>query len=422
MPDPSPSTPSPAPPPPAFSGNASRRARRVRWPYVAGAILAALITAGLWPKAVPAEFERVTRGSLQVTIDEEGQTRVKNRFVVASPVAGQLRRIELKPGALVEAGSTALAVLETAGADLLDARSLAQAEARVHAAAAARDQAIALRDRAQAAAALARIELDRAKLLFERNSLSRQELDAATMRESVAAQESRAAEFGLQVSGFEYDQARALLVRGRPDATAESRLTVTSPVSGRVLRVFQESERLVPAGFALLEVGDPADLEAKIEVLSRDGVAIRAGARAWLEKWGGPQPLEARVRLVEPSGFTKISALGVEEQRVNVIVDLVDPLEKRPTLGDAYRVEGRIVVWEGENVLRVPAGALFQRENRWQAYVVDGGRARLRDVKVGHSNGSDTEIVSGLNEGETVWVYPGDRARDGVRVKPLTVK
>jgi HlyD family secretion protein len=178
---------------------------------------------------------------------------------------------------------------------------------------------------------------------------------------------------------------------------------------------------VVPGGFPLVEVGDPADLEVRVEVLSRDGVAIKPGARVMLEQWGGPQPLEARVRLVEPSAFTKISALGVEEQRVYVVADFVDPLERRPTLGDSYRVEARIVTWEGPRVLQAPSGALFQRGGAWQAFVVEGGRARLRPVRVDHSNGFKTEITGGLNEGDRVIVYPGDKVMDGIRVEPIVV-
>jgi HlyD family secretion protein len=192
-------------------------------------------------------------------------------------------------------------------------------------------------------------------------------------------------------------------------------------VSGRILRVLQESARVVPGGFALMEVGDPTDLEVRIEVLSRDGVGIQPGARVILEQWGGPEPLQARVRLVEPSAFTKISALGVEEQRVYVVADFIDPVERRPTLGDSYRVEAHIVIWENPNALRVPAGALFQQRGEWFGYVVDGKRSVLRRVTVGRSNGIDTEIVSGLEPGQKVIVYPGDKVADGTRVTPLSV-
>jgi HlyD family secretion protein len=183
----------------------------------------------------------------------------------------------------------------------------------------------------------------------------------------------------------------------------------------------QESERLVPAGFALLEVGDPTDLEARIEVLSRDGVAIQPGARVQLEQWGGPVALNARVRVVEPSAFTKVSALGVEEQRVYVIVDFTDPLEVRRSLGDNYRVEARIETWSGQNILKVPAGALFQRGAQWQTYVVEGKRAVLRTVRVGRSSGRETEILEGLTEGQNVVIYPGDQIADGSRINSIVV-
>jgi HlyD family secretion protein len=183
----------------------------------------------------------------------------------------------------------------------------------------------------------------------------------------------------------------------------------------------QESARMVPGGFPLLEVGDPADLEVRIEVLSRDGVGVRPGARVWLEQWGGEDPLEARVRWVEPAAFTKISALGVEEQRVNVMADMVGPSATWAGLGDAYRVEARIVRWEGEDVRQVPAGALFQQGGRWQTLVVEHGVARVREITPGQSDGVQTEIVAGLELGERVIVYPGDRVREGSRVRGIEV-
>ena len=428
----------PAPPSLSAAKKTGVPAWRRRLPLLGGVLLVLLILIGLRPRAVPVETAGVTRGSLVVTVDEEGMTRVKNRYVVSAPVAGQLRRIDWKAGAVVEAGKTILAVLETSGADFLDARSQAQAEARVHAVESNREMAVAQRERARAGHALAQADLGRYRALLDKNTLSKQEFDVAMMRETTAAQEERAAEFALQVAEFELQQAQALLLRGQaanadsagspragpmpsaPVGNAEP-LVITSPVNGRVLRVFQESSRVIPGGFALLEVGDPADLEVRVEVLSRDGVAIQPGARVILDQWGGPQPLEARVRLVEPSAFTKISALGVEEQRVYVVADFVDAFEKRPTLGDSYRVEARIVTWEAPDKLRAPTGALFQREGTWQAYAVENGRARLHAVKVGHSNGLLTELLDGLIEGDRVIVYPGDKVIDGARVAPLGV-
>jgi HlyD family secretion protein len=393
---------------------------RRRLPLLGAVLLVALIVIGLWPRPIPVEVATVTRGPLVVTVDEEGMTRVKNRYVVSAPVSGQLRRIDWKAGALVEAGKTVLAVLEPSGADFLDARTQAQAEARVRAAEAAREAAAAQRERALAGSRMYAADFARAQQLRTQNVLSGQEFDLARMRAETAAQDTRAAEFALQVGEFELQQARALLTRGQ-DGTGGEPLVLTSPVSGRILRVMQESARVVPSGFPLIEVGDPTDLEVRIEVLSRDGVAVTPGARVLLEQWGGSEPLTARVRLVEPSAFTKISALGVEEQRVYVIADFVDPVERRPTLGDSYRVEARIVVWEKTDTLRVPAGAIFQQGGQWQTFVVEGGRAQRREVGVGRSNGVQAEVTTGLEEGARVVVYPGDKVVDGTRVHALVI-
>lgn len=406
-------------PSPKVKKNGSPAWRR-RLPWLGGVVLVALIVVGLWPRPVPVEAGKVTRGQMLVTVDEEGMTRVKNRYVVAAPVAGQLRRIDWKAGAVVEAGKTVLATLEGSGADFLDARSHAQAEARVRASEATREAMVAQRERAKAAARMYAGDLDRQNRLLADKVLSSQEFDLAQMRARMAEQEERAAEFSLKVAEFELQQARAVLSRSRAGGAAES-LVITSPVSGRILRILQESERVVPGGFPLMEVGDPTDLEVRIEVLSRDGVAIQPGARVRLEQWGGADPLTARVRLVEPSAFTKISALGVEEQRVYVVADFTDPLEKRLTLGDSYRVEARVVVWESAAALRAPAGALFQRGGVWQTFTIEGNTARLRTVKVGRSNGVESEVIAGLPEGAQVVVYPGDKVADGMRVAPLVV-
>ncbi len=412
--------PSPTPPSKARTNGRSATAWRRRLPWIGGAVLLALIVWGLWPKALPVETAVVARGALAVTVDEEGMTRVKNRYVVSAPIAGQLRRIEWKAGATIEAGKTVLATLETAGADFLDARSLAQAEARVQAATASREAALAQQTRAAAAEKMYTTDFERVQKLADKKVLSPQEFDMAQMRATTAQQDTRAADFAVRVAEYELQQAQALLTRGQGPHAAEP-LVLTSPVNGRLLRVLQESARVVNAGFPLMEIGDPTDIEARIEVLSRDAVLIKPGARVSLEQWGGAEPLAARVRWVEPSAFTKVSALGVEEQRVYVVVDFTDPLEKRPTLGDNYRVEARIVTWEANNLLTAPAGALFQRNGTWQCFVDDGGRARLRMIKVGHGNGIATEIVDGLSEGDRVIVYPGDKIADGVRVAAVTI-
>lgn len=398
-------------------------------PWIGGLVLIALIVIGLWPRAVPVEVAVVTRGPLVVTVDEEGMTRVKQRYVVTAPVAGHMRRIDWKAGAMVEAGKTPLAIIEAGAADFLDGRAQAQAEAHVRAAEAARDGAAAQLARAEAAARMFNTDFERVKLLRDQKVLSAQEYDASQMRAETATQDARAAVFAAKVAEFELQQARALLIRGSGSAPTESPagrgnsepLIVTSPVNGRILRVLQESARIVPAGFALLEIGDPTDLEVRIEVLSRDGVAIKPGSRVMLEQWGGAEPLIARVRHVEPAAFTKISALGVEEQRVYAIADFAEAAEKHPNLGDSFRVEARIVTWEKADALRVPAGALFERAGTWFAFVVDGGRARRNEVRVGRSNGTQTEVLEGLTEGQRVIIYPGDKVAEGTRTAALEV-
>ncbi len=410
-------------PPPDYDPTANDEylPRRHGWRYGAAAIVLGLIAFGLWPQPQPVETAAVTRGPLIVTVEEEGVTQVRHRFVVSSPVSGQLRRIDLKPGATVVAGETVVAVLEPARADILDASSQAQAEARVRGAQSQVAQAEAQRERAAAAFELARTDAARQRALARDKLVSAQTLDVAENRELTAAQEDRASTFALQVARYELERAEAVLQRAQPGTSADSTLLkIFSPVSGRVLRVWQESSRVVTGGMALLEVGDPTDLEVRIEVLSRDGVAIQPGATVWLDQWGGDTPLEARVRWVEPAAFTKVSALGVEEQRVNVLADLVTPVDQRQSLGDGYRVEARIERSRRAQTLQVPAGSLFQREHTWMTFRVEGGTARRHEVSIGLSNGLMTEVTAGLEVGDVVIVYPGDQIKDGSRVEPIS--
>ncbi len=407
---------------PVFDPNAPDPKRHRRWPLLTAAgVLVALIVIGLWPRALPVETAVVKRGDLQVTVDEEGRTRVRNRYTITAPVSGQLIRVPFKAGASVEAGKTVVAAFETAAANPLDTSSREQAEAGVQAAINLRSQAEARLNAAEAANVLAVAELKRARELSDGGVISAQEFDAAVARATSVSEDRNAAGFGLKIANFELQQARAVLRRGAPESQEPPLFSVTAPVGGRVLRVYEESSRPVVAGTPLLEIGDPTDLEVVIEVLSRDAVGIKPGAAVFLDHWGGDVPLNARVRLVEPAGFTKISALGVEEQRVNVIADIADPIETRPTLGDGYRVEARIVTSESDGVLVVPAGALFQQGGQWKTYAVSGGRTELRDIEPGRSNGLMTAILSGLSEDEEVVVYPGDQLTDGSRVRPLHI-
>jgi HlyD family secretion protein len=386
---------------------------------ILGLLVAGAIVAALWPKAVGVDVARVDRTDMVVTVDEDGRTRVRERYVVASPLPAQLLRIELKAGDPVEMGKTVLAVLEPNESELLDVRTQMEAEARVRSATAALEQTKPRTKKASAALEIAQLELKRLQNAAATQAASAIELERAASVERIASAELEAAQFQERIAQFELEQAEAALARSRPPAGAPTdlaRFEVKSPVSGRVLRVMHESGAPVMAGTALLEVGDPSDLEVEVDVLSADAVRIPPRARVMLERWGGDFPLRGEVRLVEPSGFTKISALGVEEQRVNVIVDLLDPVEKRPSLGDEYRVEARIVVWEGHGVVAVPLGAVFRHGDGWAVFVVKDGRAALRPVTIEHRNQTMAEITGGINEGDEVVLHPSDKVRDGVRL------
>ena len=400
-------------PPLPASKPRNHRQRPKRWlPWLGAALLVILIVIGFLPQPLPVETARVTQGALRATVNEEGKTRIKQRYVVSAPVTGHLRRIPFKAGAEVEAGKTVLAVIDPVSPAMLDARNRALAEAR-------RDTAAANLDRAREAQRFAANELNRVEKLHLDKSVSQQDLENAQWRETSAAKDLTVAESALRQAGTELKEFPA--GEGATTNMVRVPVEVTSPASGRVLHVWEESTRVVSAGTALLDVGDPTDLEAIIEVLSRDGAAIASGAKVELEQWGGGEPLAGRVRLVEPAAFLKISALGVEEQRVNVVVDLITPYEQRRNLGDNFRVEARIIIWEADQALKVPAGALFRRGQNWGAFVLAGGRAELRRVAVGRSSGSEMQILDGLKEGEEVILYPGDRVHERERVKPIQI-
>ncbi len=400
----------PSPRPPARRNHQNRSKRWLPW--LGAGLLVALIVIGFVPRPVPVETARVTQGKLRATVNEEGKTRIKERYVVSAPVAGHLRRIPFKAGAAVSAGMTVVAVIDPVSPAILDARNRALAEAR-------RATAAANLDKAKAAQRYAASELRRIEKLLAEKSASQQELESAQWRETSAAKDFTAAESGLREVETELQE--FAVSDGSPTNTVRAPVEVTSPTSGRVLHVFEENTRVVPAGTPLVTIGDPADLEAIIEVLSRDGATIAPGAKVELEQWGGGEALAARVRFVEPAAFLKVSALGVEEQRVNVVVDLVTPYEQRRNLGDNFRVEARIVIWEADQTLKVPAGALFRWGENWAAFVLAGGRAEFRSVTVGRSSGSEMQILDGLKNGEEVILYPGDRIKAGQRVKPIQI-
>jgi HlyD family secretion protein len=386
-------------------------------------VLVAALAGGLiwsfWPQPLSVEWTTVSRGPLQVTVDEDGKTRIRHRYVIASPLAGRLQRIALDPGDPVQRGGTLLAIIEPREPEILDARALAQAEARVGAAEAVWNRVEPAVERARIEWEHAETELTRYRNLAATASVSAQQLAEAEMVYRAREQDLRSARLAQDIARFEWDLAKAALLRATPRESGSEtpgRFEIHSPIDGQVLRVFEKSETIVQPGTPLMELGDVEDLEVEVDVLSTDAVNIRPGAKAFLERWGGDRRLPATVRLVEPAAFTKISALGVEEQRVNVILDLDEPSGQRPPLGDAFRVEARIVIWEEDDVLQVPTGALFRQRNDWAVFLIEEDRAILRIVEVGQRNSQNAQILAGLQVGDRVIMHPGDQVSDAAPV------
>jgi len=378
------------------------------------AIVIAMAIVALWPEAAEVDIAAVARGAMQVTVDEEGETRVRDRFVVSAPVGGRLQRIELEPGDAVTRGSTIVARLAPVDAPLLDPRALAELRAAADAAREAVGLARAEVDRASAMRERAQATARRYANLVEAGAVSREDFDTAQTAVTTAAKTQQAAEFALARAEREHEQALARLQR---PAYSGRVIELAAPVNGVVLKRLRESECVVGAGEPLLEIGDPLQLEVMADLLSTDAVRVRPGSRVSIERWGGSHALPARVRRVEPSGFLKVSALGVEEQRVNVVIDFDDPARAARKLGDGYRVDVRIVVWQSDAVLGVPVGSLFRRGDSWAVFVADGGRARLRTIEIGQRNNESAEVVNGLRETERVVLHPPDTLVDGARIR-----
>jgi len=385
------------------------RARYLYW--VVGAVAAgALAWLFFAPEPVVVEMATAGRGPLEVTVDQEGEVRVHDRYVVAAPVAGKLVRVDLHDGDAVNAGDV-VAELEPAP---LDPRGRDEAIARVEAARAGVREAQKRVEQAAAMLAQERSELARVERLVAERFVSPEAADKARTAVTTGIAELEAANARVAAARSEEKVAQAaLLALPSADGKPGRIVPLTSPAAGRVLRVNQQSERTVSAGTQVMVIGDPAKLEIVADVLSSDAVKIRAGATAWLEEWGGDRRLRATVRLVEPYAFTKVSALGIEEKRVNVIMDPVDPLGP---LGDGYRVEARIVIWSAPDVLKVPASAVFRSGDGWAVFAVEDGRARQRTVEVGARNPFEAEVRSGIAAGTTVIKYPTNEVGEGVRV------
>ena len=394
-----------------------------RWLGI-GAALAVVIMAiayGFRPQPVLVETVKAKRGPLQVTVEEEGKTRVTDRYVISAPVASFAPRVRLEVGDTVKKGQTLL-LLESPRSTVLDPRSRAEAEARVLAAEA---NLRAAAEKVQAAAAdeaYSKEQKVRTEELYKSGDVPAERNDHAIAEARRTSAGLRAAQQAAKAAQAELESARAVLrfSASSPAKGTPEKVVVRSPVSGRVLKVVHESEGAVIPGDPLLEVADARSLEIEVDLLSEDAVRVGPGTRVLLERWGGDQPLEARVRFVEPAAFTKVSALGVEEQRVLVIVDITSPPELWHRLGDGYRVEARFILWEAQDILQVPNSALFRYQEKWALFTVENGVARRRIVEPGQRNGLVAQIVSGVSEGERVVAHPDASIEDGTSVKEST--
>ncbi len=388
-------------------------------PWLLGLLVVAGIVVGMLPKATEVELGEVVQGPLVVSVVEEGKTRIRHRHVISPPFAGSLKRIELRSGDPIEAGKTVLAEVRGEWAGFLNPRLLAETEVRVKAAEASKARSGSALERAQTALDLAIKERTRSSTLKESGAISSREWDAAENQVELLKREVRTAEFSRDVAAFEWAQAQAALQQAKgPETQGEDRVyRIVAPISGVVLQVMEENERFVTAGFPVMEVGDLKDLEAEIELLSSDAVTVRPGAEVSIEEWGGGHPLKGRVSVVEPGAFMKISALGVEEQRVKVRVDFAESIPEGSFLGDRYRVEARIQVWSAASVVLVPTGALFRRGGDWFLFLETGNAARLARVEIGHSNGRFAEVSSGVKTGDRVVLHPPDTLESGKTIR-----
>ena len=384
---------------------------------ILGAVVAALVY-GFMPRPARVDVVAVSRGALSVTVDAEGKTRVIDRFIVSAPVAGYARRSALDVGVAVVKGQM-LVELEPRRSEVLDPRTRAEAKARVAGAEAAESGAKENARGAKADSALAESELKRIKLLHEQQYATEERLDRAVAEARRARAALRSAEFSVKVARFELDAARTTLKYSGNSGYkgADGPMAIKAPVEGRVLKILRESEGVVNSGDPLVEIGDPTALEVEVDVLSADAVRIKPGTRVLFERWGGTAALKGVVRVVEPVGFTKVSALGVEEQRVLVIVDITSPPQLWSGLGDGYPVEASFILWEGASVLQVPSSVLFRYGDSFAAFVVEGESAVRRLVEVGHRNGLSAEVLSGVAEGELLITHPDDSIEDGVSVR-----
>jgi HlyD family secretion protein len=388
--------------------------KRTIYVVVAIGVTAILFAVAARPKPLEVEVATVARGPMRITVDDDGKTRVRERYTVPAPLAGTLSRVELHAGDPVDPG-TVVAALLPLPSPLLDPRAREVAVQQVASTRDALRQAQAAVTRAKLAADLSESTLQREKRLGAEGALAASELERVEADARMKQSELQSLEFAQQVAAHAVTQAEAALSRFDLKPGASDRLDVTAPVHGRILHVLHGDAGPVSAGTPLFEVGDLGALEIVVDLLSQDAVAVRPGMPATVTQWGGPEPIAAHVRRVEPAGFTKLSALGVEEQRVNVLLDLDDPAPAA-SLGDGFAVEVSIMTWSADRVLQAPASALFREAKGWAAFVVKDGRATIQPIQVGHVGPRSAEITGGLSEGDALVAHPPTSLTNGARV------
>jgi HlyD family secretion protein len=382
---------------------------------VAVVVIILVMVWGFLPSPVPVNVEQVREAPLEVTIEEEGISRVTDRYTVSAPVTGYVLRIQHEVGDSVAAGQELFQIQPVP--DMISARQREVARAQLEASRARLKQAQENLRLAEEEKRLADLDLKRIQNLYEDGIGSEQGLDQAKIAARRAAAQHASAEFAVNVAEFEIQAAQSKLQAFQASGSQEQ-VSIVAPVDGRLLKIHHKSEGTVQAGMPILEVGDPYSLEIKVDLLSTDAVQVKQGTRVRIKRWGSEQVLEAAVRVVEPSGFTRISALGVEEQRVPVILDILSPHAQWQRLGDGYRVVAEFIIWQGENVLQVPSSSLFRTQGeQWSLFVVDGGKAQLREVEAGHQSGLQTQIVDGLRSGESVITHPDERIEENIQVE-----
>ena len=387
-------------------------------------IAASLLLFGLYytfrEQAYFVDVASVEEGPLQVSIAEEGETRVRDIFELSSPLMGRVLRLDVEAGDDVTAAETIVARIEPSDPTFLDLRSEEEARATVKTAEAMLTLANAQLNEAESELEFAFSELERARRLVDRKLVSQRELDQAKNNYKTKSASVKTALASIKARESELAKAKARLVTPIEIQGSNKKckcLSIFSPTTGKILRVLHESEGIIEPGDVLVEIGDTSDLEIVVDFLSIDAVRIKPGQRVMIEHWGGESSLNGVVQKVEPFGYTKVSSLGIEEQRVDVIIDLVDPREQWVSLGHGYQVEARIILWQDDNILKIPLTSLFRENKDWSVFVAEEGRATLKRVEIGKKNAFEAQVLSGVKKGEQVILHPSNQIENGVLIE-----